>query len=567
MQGTHERSALKKRSHLQTLIKIFSIGHFKSDVFPIEIEIDISRGIFRFDIIGLGDKAVEESKPRILSALKNSGFKINKATEKIVVLLSPANKKKEGSHFDLPIAMAFLEKKKLLGGALKNKQAKSLASGPESEFVILGELSLNAQVKSVQRCHEYVFHALKNKFEQIIISKEDEASVSKCTEAYRAVSSRFSIYSADNIRDAIAVLSGERPSKEAFMSHDSNIGSDEETGRMSSDAEPHADRNQSFRESYKIDSVRGQHHAKRALEISLSGNHHLLICGTPGTGKTMIAHSSEDFIVTRSHSDDRDEEAFDSFNEISRNLDAEKSSLGSASRPHHTASYSELIGSRAKQGLIGKLAGGMLIMDEWTEFDRRAIESLRQPLEEGRLFGKDVHFICIATANPCPCGYFNSRKKCSCAKPQTDRYRSRLFGPASQRFDMLVYTSEFSRSNFDADSKKIAAGMTDITGRRIQGSIYAAGKIRKLRLDRIKSSRPSVSGRKEIRKCVAETAHGELSADSKECFHELAAVHKLNPRLSDALILVARTIADIERSETIEKDHLLEAAGFIFKSQ
>ncbi|HEY1037089.1 MAG TPA: ATP-binding protein [Candidatus Paceibacterota bacterium] len=489
---------------------IFSIGHHKRDFFPVETEVDISTGIFRFDIIGLGDKAVGESKLRILAALKNSGHKARKTTERITVLLSPANRKKEGSHFDLPTALAYL--------------CKTGIVIPKYDWVIFGELSLSGKVKRVPNILEYVYRSISFGLRHILIPEEN---LSDCMAA-QELPSEASIYFASTLAQAIDIMNGKGGGQARIM-------------QVEEPSEKEGPK------TFLIDKVIGQEHMKRALAISLAGKHHLLISGAPGTGKSMLAKSAGELVPERALGD---------------RIRA-GSETGPLVQPHHTASYAQLIGTTEKPGIIALSHKRILLMDEWAEFDRRAIESLRQPLEEGVIHGEQYDFVCIATTNPCPCGFYQSRaRKCKCAKESLTVYQKKIYGPVSQRFDLIVFSDEETGSRF-----KYRIASESITGKKIKSDIKRVRSMQAERESKLVRISPE-SGRiprRESRLGLIEFINESVSDSCKKCLSEAVSIHKLSQRTADAILLVARTIADLDASEQVEVAHIAEATEYAVK--
>ena len=371
----------------------------------INIEVDLSNGLHAFAIIGLGDKAVEESRDRISAAIKNTGYTSPKQkNQKVVISLAPADIRKEGPSFDLGMALAYLSAS---GDIFFNPDGK----------IFLGELSLEGNIRKISGVLPLVNGAHKHGFKEIFIPKENAEEA--------ALVSGIKIYPVSTLDEIISHLI----SKNGYK-----IKTQKRT-KIKFD-------------NYKFDidfnNVHGQETAKRALEIAAAGGHNIAMYGPPGTGKTMLAKAFQTILTPL----DKDEILeVTSIHSIAKILEKPFITKPPFRSPHHTSSYASLIGGGPfpKPGEVTLAHKGVLFLDEFPEFDRKVIESLRQPLEDrsvtiSRARGTlsfPAHCILIASMNPCPCGY-GKGNKCKCTNYDINNYKKRISGPIVDRIDIWV---------------------------------------------------------------------------------------------------------------------------------
>lgn len=499
------------------LSKIMSFALSGLEGVPVEVETDINKGMVSYDLVGLPDAAVKESKERVRSAIKNSAlcFPVNKIT----INLAPADIKKEGSHYDLPLAVSILK-------------ASDQLTAKTDGIIFLGELALDGGLRPVTGILPILISAKAKGYTRFIIpaANSNEASYIEGTE----------VYALNSLRDAVDCLTGEK--NFAPVAHRSFSA---------------AKSMQSY--NYDMSLVRGQKVAKRALEIAVAGGHNILLAGPPGTGKTLLARCiptimpdmtfEEALEVTKIHS-------------ISGELSEEGIvSLRPFRTPHHTATTVSLCGggnNKIHAGEISKAHKGVLFLDELPEYTRHALESLRQPLEDGvitvtRAGGAitfPADFILCASMNPCPCGNYGSAYlNCTCTPAQIHKYRSKVSGPLLDRIDLQV---EVDGVKYD----DLASASEEEPSAAVKARVE---KAREIQRERFKDEGMSVNanmGERQIKKYCALSA--ECEAVLKNAFETL----HLSVRARSRIIKVARTIADLAGSPSVLPEHVLEAASY-----
>lgn len=383
----------------------------------VTIEVDLSRGLHSFSVVGLPDKAVDESKDRVSGAIKNSGFKSPKAqNQKIVVSLSPADLKKEGPFFDLAIALAYM----LAAGDIKFNSEKK---------IFLGELGLDGTLRPIKGALPLVQEAKRMGFEEIYLPKENavEAALVEGVKVLGAKNLKEVIEHIDETNDKLIEKEGKQKNKIQTQPKTEIKYEKEKRGADFSD-------------------IRGQEGAKRGLEIAAAGGHNIAMYGPPGTGKTMLARAFSAILPELSLEEVLEITGIHSIVGANR---GELICTPPFRAPHHTSSYVSLIGGGTfpKPGEVTLAHKGVLFLDEFPEFEKRVIESLRQPLEDNivsisRAKGSAIfpsNFILVAAMNPCPCGNSGSKQKvCICKPSDLDRYKRKLSGPIMDRIDLWV---------------------------------------------------------------------------------------------------------------------------------
>ncbi len=501
------------------LSKIFTSATYGIDAYLIEVETNVEKNVPNFTIVGLPDNAVKESKERVTTAIKNCGFEF--PSRRITINLAPADIKKEGSSFDLSIAVGILSANENIVGTLLE------------DSIFLGELALDGKLRHVKGALPIAVEARKKGIKRIILPVEaaKEASIVDDIE----------VFGLSSLSDVVGFLNGDI---------DINRTITNKTELFSSINKYHLD----------FSDVKGQENVKRALEVAAAGAHNIIMIGPPGSGKTMLAKRIPSILPPMTF-----DEALETtkIHSIAGILPKEVALVTERPfrSPHHTVSDAALVGggSFPRPGEVSYAHHGVLFLDELPEFKKNVLEVLRQPLEDARVTVSrsklslefPANFMLAAAMNPCPCGYFTDpSKECTCTPQQIQRYMAKISGPLLDRIDIHIEVPavKFKELSSKGESEKSSV---------IRERVISAREIQLRRFENMKHIYNNGDmGSKEVRTfCKLDSAGEELL---KMAMTKLG----LSARAYDRILKVSRTIADLENSENILPHHLSEAIQY-----